>query len=61
MQKFDFLKSIISSQKIVEPACGEQDIVVTIFVRCMCMQACMCMCICSSIRIVWVITSTFMH
>ena len=32
MQKFDFLKSIISSQKIVEPGCGEQDIVVTIFV-----------------------------
>ena len=37
---------------IVEPACGERDIAVTIFVRCMCVRA---------PGFVWAITCTFMH
>ena len=41
----------------VEPACSEQNLIVTILVWCMCLH---CACVCQS-GFVWAITSTFIY
>ena len=51
------LSSLSSDNIFVKPACGEQDLVLTISDPCMCV-CCTCVRPC---RFVWAITSTFMH